>query len=626
MNLKKEERNKKINFYFYIISKILSFIVNLLFIVAIIIFLYQFDNNNPLMNNNEVSWVEKHLVKDETNNLDNIRGYEYVKTEMDKLVEFAKGNRDESTIERGILLYGPPGTGKTFLVEALAGSVKKYADFYYFSASSFQEKYVGVGAARIRSVFELAKKKSIEDKKKTYFIFVDEIDALGKDRVFDDNSKNDSVLNELLVQLDGFHDNNNHNEPKVVFIASTNREKFLDEALTRSGRLGKKIKVDFPDKIMIKKIIEYFIEKDDAIIKEIFSKLKNENETDYSTKIEDLSSLMVKLKFTPAQIKSLFKNFKDLLLKELENSKNLTLVQIIDKIFESIDTVIFGPKNNSSKNNSSALENNDKKILIFHELGHAFFALINEHRVQRISLEQRGPVQGYTMNVPKNENILKNKTDFLQEIKIALGGRIFEEIFYGSENITLGSANDFQQAYQIAYSMVADLGMSVNQQERDQLIEDFSKIYKKQQNSEPLIANNESIKEYSKNLKLGSGFEDIKHIVLQNKNYDSNIRSSVMEIISFCYFQNILDFYDKIMNVSSTSNTNNQDENNVDKNTKLEKAIKKAIKKIKDEIIILPSSPPSVKNDNGILIDSINLNEQQIENIFQTRFNVKKTN
>nr|CCH80594.1 ATP-dependent Zn protease [Candidatus Phytoplasma mali] len=620
MNLKKKERNKKINFYFYIISKILSFIVNLLFIVAIIIFLYQFNNNNPLMNNNEVSWVEKHLVKDETNNLDNIQGYEYVKTEMDKLVEFAKGNKDESTIERGILLYGPPGTGKTFLVKALAGSVKKYADFYYFSASSFQEKYVGVGAARIRSVFELAKKKSIEDKKKTYFIFVDEIDALGKDRVFDDNSKNDSVLNELLVQLDGFHDNNNQNEPKVVFIASTNREKFLDEALTRSGRLGKKIKVDFPDKIMIKKIIEYFIEKDDGIIKEIFSKLKNEK--DYSTKIEDLSSLMVKLKFTPAQIKSLFKNFKDLLLKEVENSKNLTLVQIIDKIFESIDTVIFGPKNNSS-----ALEKNnedDKKILIFHELGHAFFALINEHRVQRISLEQRGPVQGYTMNVPENENILKNKKYFLQEIKIALGGRIFEEIFYGSENITLGSANDFQQAYQIAYSMVADLGMSVNQQERDKLIEDFSKIYNKQQNSEPLIANNESIKEFSKNLKLGSGFEDIKNIVLQNKNYDSNIRSSLMEIISFCYFQNILDFYDKIMNVSSTSNTNNQDENNVDKNTKL----KKAIKKIKDEIIILPSpsSPPSVKNDNGILIDSINLNEQQIENIFQTHFNVKKTN
>nr|CCH80598.1 ATP-dependent Zn protease [Candidatus Phytoplasma mali] len=594
MNLKKEERNKKINFYFYIISKILSFIVNLLFIVAIIIFLYQFNNNNPLMNNNEVSWVEKHLVKDETNNLDNIQGYEYVKTEMDKLVEFAKGNRDESTIERGILLYGPPGTGKTFLVKALAGSVKKYADFYYFSASSFQEKYVGVGAARIRSVFELAKKKSIEDKKKTYFIFVDEIDALGKDRVFDDNSKNDSVLNELLVQLDGFHDNNNQNEPKVVFIASTNREKFLDEALTRSGRLGKKIKVDFPDKIMIKKIIEYFIEKDDGIIKEIFSKLKNEK--DYSTKIEDLSSLMVKLKFTPAQIKSLFKNFKDLLLKEVENSKNLTLVEIIDKIFESIDTVIFGPKN------SSALENNGKKILIFHELGHAFFALINEHRVQRISLEQRGPVQGYTMNVPKNKNILKNKTDFLQEIKIALGGRIFEEIFYGSENITLGSANDFQQAYQIAYSMVADLGMSVNQQERDKLIEDFSKISKKHQNSEPLIANNESIKEFSKNLKLGSGFEDIKNIVLQNKNYDSNIRPSVMEIISFCYFQNILDFYKKIMNVSSTSNTNNQENNNDEIIQQFENDFESKKKEI---------------NQKVINIDSINLNEQQIEEILK---------
>nr|CCH80593.1 ATP-dependent Zn protease [Candidatus Phytoplasma mali] len=596
MNLKKEERNKKINFYFYIISKILSFIVNLLFIVAIIIFLYQFNNNNPLMNNNEVSWVEKHLVKDETNNLDNIQGYEYVKTEMDKLVEFAKGNRDESTIERGILSYGPPGTGKTFLVKALAGSVKKYADFYYFSASSFQEKYVGVGAARIRSVFELAKKKSIEDKKKTYFIFVDEIDALGKDRVFDDNSKNDSVLNELLVQLDGFHDNNNQNEPKVVFIASTNREKFLDEALTRSGRLGKKIKVDFPDKIMIKKIIEYFIEKDDGIIKEIFSKLKNENETDYLTKIEDLSSLMVKLKFTPAQIKSLFKNFKDLLLKEVEKSKNLTLVEIIDKIFESIDTVIFGPKN------SSALENNDKKILIFHELGHAFFALINEHRVQRISLEQRGPVQGYTMNVPKNKNILKNKTDFLQEIKIALGGRIFEEIFYGSENITLGSANDFQQAYQIAYSMVADLGMSVNQQERDKLIEDFSKISKKHQNSEPLIANNESIKEFSKNLKLGSGFEDIKNIVLQNKNYDSNIRPSVMEIISFCYFQNILDFYKKIMNVSSTSNTNNQENNNDEIIQQFENDFESKKKEI---------------NQKVINIDSINLNEQQIEEILK---------
>nr|CCH80596.1 ATP-dependent Zn protease [Candidatus Phytoplasma mali] len=594
MNLKKKERNKKINFYFYIISKILSFIVNLLFIVAIIIFLYQFNNNNPLMNNNEVSWVEKHLVKDETNNLDNIQGYEYVKTEMDKLVEFAKGNKDESTIERGILLYGPPGTGKTFLVKALAGSVKKYADFYYFSASSFQEKYVGVGAARIRSVFELAKKKSIEDKKKTYFIFVDEIDALGKDRVFDDNSKNDSVLNELLVQLDGFHDNINQNEPKVVFIASTNREKFLDEALTRSGRLGKKIKVDFPDKIMIKKIIEYFIEKDDGIIKEIFSKLKNEK--DYSTKIEDLSSLMVKLKFTPAQIKSLFKNFKDLLLKEVENSKNLTLVQIIDKIFESIDTVIFGPKN------SSALENNDKKILIFHELGHAFYALINKHRVQRISLEQRGPVQGYTMNVPKNENILKNKTDFLQEIKIALGGRIFEEIFYGSENITLGSANDFQQAYQIAYSMVADLGMSVNQQERDKLIKDFSKIFKKQQNSEPLIANNESIKEFSKNLKLGSGFEDIKNIVLQNKNYDSNIRQSLMEIISFCYFQNILDFYKKIMNVSSTSNTNNQENNN----DEIIQQFANDFEKKKKEI-----------NQKVININSINLNEQQIEEILK---------
>nr|CCH80605.1 ATP-dependent Zn protease [Candidatus Phytoplasma mali] len=596
MNLKKEERNKKINFYFYIISKILSFIVNLLFIVAIIIFLYQFNNNNPLMNNNEVSWVEKHLVKDETNNLDNIQGYEYVKTEMDKLVEFAKGNRDESTIERGILLYGPPGTGKTFLVKALAGSVKKYADFYYFSASSFQEKYVGVGAARIRSVFELAKKKSIEDKKKTYFIFVDEIDALGKDRVFDDNSKNDSVLNELLVQLDGFHDNNNQNEPKVVFIASTNREKFLDEALTRSGRLGKKIKVDFPDKIMIKKIIEYFIEKDDGIIKEIFSKLKNENETDYLTKIENLSSLMVKLKFTPAQIKSLFKNFKDLLLKEVKKSKNLTLVEIIDKIFESIDTVIFGPKN------SSALKNNDKKILIFHELGHAFFALINEHKVQRISLEQKGPVQGYTMNVPKNKNILKNKTDFLQKIKIALGGRIFEEIFYGSENITLGSANDFQQAYQIANSMVADLGMSVNQQERDKLIENFSKISKKHQNSEPLIANNESIKEFSKNLKLGSGFEDIKNIVLQNKNYDSNIRPSVMEIISFCYFQNILDFYKKIMNVSSTSNTNNQENNNDEIIQQFENDFESKKKEI---------------NQKVINIDSINLNEQQIEEILK---------
>ena len=351
-----------------------------------------------------------------------VAGLTEEKEEVAELKNPKKFQKMGARIPKGVLLVGPPGTGKTLLAKAVAGEAN--VPFYYISGSDFVELFVGVGASRVRDMFKQAKQTA------PCLIFIDEIDAVGRQRgtgLGGGHDEREQTLNQLLTEMDGFGANEG-----IIIIAATNRPDVLDPALLRPGRFDRQVTVSLPD------------QKERLAILNVHAKNKVFGS---DVNLENIS------KRTPGYSGADLEN----LLNEaalLAVRRNLPAIGMAE-IDEASDRVLMGPAKVSRK-----YSENDKKLVSYHEAGHAVIGLKLEHAnvVQKVTIIPRGSAGGYNMMIPSEEKICSTKTDLLEEITGLLGGRTAEELVFGE--ITTGAHNDFEKATKIARAMVTEYGMS----------------------------------------------------------------------------------------------------------------------------------------------------------------------
>ncbi len=357
---------------------------------------------------------------------DDVAGVDEAKEELKEVVDFlrapAKYKALGARIPKGVLLLGAPGTGKTLLGRAVAGEAG--VPFYYISGSDFVEMFVGVGASRVRDLFETAKKNA------PCIVFVDEIDAVGRQRgagLGGGHDEREQTLNQLLVEMDGFEPNNG-----VIVLAATNRPDVLDPALLRPGRFDRHVVVDKPD-----------VKGREAILK-VHSRGKP------LASDVDLEILARRTPgFSGADLENLL-NEAALLAARLGKDK----IEMSD-CEEAIDRVLMGPERKSR-----IISEKEKKITAYHEAGHALVAkLIPEaDPVRKVTILPRGMALGVTWSMPSEDKYLKTKKELLAHIAMSMGGRCAEEIVF--DEITTGASNDLKQATDLARKMVTKFGMS----------------------------------------------------------------------------------------------------------------------------------------------------------------------
>ena len=355
-----------------------------------------------------------------------VAGEDEAVEELEEIREFLaspdKFHKVGARIPRGVLLYGPPGTGKTLLAKAVAGEAK--APFFSISGSEFMELYVGVGASRVRELFERAKKNA------PAIIFVDEIDAVGRHRgsgIGGGNDEREQTLNQLLVEMDGFDERAN-----IILIAATNRPDILDPALLRPGRFDRQIAVEAPD-----------LKGREAILK-VHAQGKP------LTAQVDLRQIAKRTPgFTGADLANV--------LNEAALLTARSNMQFIDDraIDEAIDRVIAGPQKRTR-----VMNDHDKAVTAYHEGGHALAAAALKYTdpVTKVTILPRGRALGYTMVMPTEDRFNKTRNQLLDDLVYGMGGRVAEEIVF--RDPSTGPANDIQQATKTARAMVTDYGMS----------------------------------------------------------------------------------------------------------------------------------------------------------------------
>ncbi|WP_207753511.1 ATP-dependent zinc metalloprotease FtsH [Sporosalibacterium faouarense] len=351
-----------------------------------------------------------------------VAGLDEVKEELQETIDFINNSEKYmkmgAKIPRGILFYGPPGTGKTLLAKAVAGETN--SNFLYASGSEFVEKYVGVGAKRVRSLFEKAKKDAPS------IIFIDEIDAIGTKRNLESNNEKDQTLNQLLVEMDGFNDNST-----VVVIGATNRLDLLDEALLRPGRFDRHIHIGNPNVRSREEILKVHT-KDKPL--------------DTSVNIKDIAKKTHG--FSGAQLANIA---NEAAIIAVRNKKLKIDIVHFDS---AIERVVAGLE---VKHPSVLLK--EKNIVAHHEAGHALIGkILKIDMIQKISIVPRGQALGYVLNFPDEDRYLVTKQELENKIKVLLGGRAAEEITFGE--ITTGASNDLEKATEIARQMVCTYGMS----------------------------------------------------------------------------------------------------------------------------------------------------------------------
>ncbi|MBW2082495.1 MAG: ATP-dependent zinc metalloprotease FtsH [Deltaproteobacteria bacterium] len=358
---------------------------------------------------------------------DHVAGVDEAKQELMEIVEFLKEPQKFAEIggkmPKGVLLVGPPGTGKTLLAKAVAG--ESHVPFFSMSGSDFVEMFVGLGAARVRDLFDQAKKRA------PCIIFIDELDALGKARGIGGAAGHDEreqTLNQLLVEMDGF-------DPTVgvVLMAATNRPEILDPALLRPGRFDRHILVDRPDKKGREEILKVHLKNvkvgDDVDVETIANMTPGMVGADLANLVNEAALLAVRRKK------------KKVTMKEFE---------------EAVERVIAG-----LEKKNRLINEEERKIVAYHEVGHALVALSlpGTDPVKKISIIPRGiAALGYTMQVPTEDRFLMRRTELLNKIASLLGGRAAEELMFG--DISTGAHNDLSRATDIARSMVKEYGMS----------------------------------------------------------------------------------------------------------------------------------------------------------------------
>ena len=355
-----------------------------------------------------------------------VAGEDEAVEELEEIREFLaspdKFHKVGARIPRGVLLYGPPGTGKTLLAKAVAGEAN--APFFSISGSEFMELYVGVGASRVRELFERAKKNA------PAIIFVDEIDAVGRHRgsgIGGGNDEREQTLNQLLVEMDGFDERAN-----IILIAATNRPDILDPALLRPGRFDRQIAVEAPD-----------LKGREAILK-VHAQGKP------LTEQVDLRQIAKRTPgFTGADLANV--------LNEAALLTARSDMQFIDEraIDEAIDRVIAGPQKRTR-----VMNDHDKAVTAYHEAGHALAAAALNYTdpVTKVTILPRGRALGYTMVMPTEDSFNKTRNQLLDDLVYGMGGRVAEEIVF--RDPSTGPANDIQQATKTARAMVTDYGMS----------------------------------------------------------------------------------------------------------------------------------------------------------------------
>lgn len=359
-------------------------------------------------------------------NFSDVAGADEAKQELEEVVEFLKHpkkfNELGARIPKGVLLFGPPGTGKTLLARAVAGEAG--VPFFTISGSDFVEMFVGVGASRVRDLFEQAKKNA------PCIVFIDEIDAVGRQRgagVGGGHDEREQTLNQLLVEMDGFAANEG-----IIIIAATNRPDILDPALLRPGRFDRQIVVDKPD------------------VRGRLAILKVHTKGKPVDKNADLDILARRTPgFTGADLSNLVNEAA--LLSARRNRKSIGM----DALEESIERVMAGPERKSK-----VMSDKEKRLTAYHEGGHTLVGMLlpNADPVHKVTIIPRGRAGGYTLMLPKEDRSYETRSELMDELKTLLAGRVAEEVIL--KEISTGAQSDIQRASQVVRSMITQYGMS----------------------------------------------------------------------------------------------------------------------------------------------------------------------
>lgn len=359
---------------------------------------------------------------------DDVAGADEEKEELKEIVDFLRDNKKYTEIgariPKGVLLLGPPGTGKTLLARAVAGEAK--VPFFSISGSDFVEMFVGVGASRVRDLFEQAKKNA------PAIIFIDEIDAVGRQRgagLGGGHDEREQTLNQLLVEMDGFEDNDS-----VIVMAATNRRDILDPALLRPGRFDRQILVGYPD-----------VKGREAILKVHTRNKPLAPDVDLETIAKSTVG------FTGADLENLVNEAS--LLAARKNKKAITK----DELEEASIKVVAGPEKKSK-----VITEDEKKLTAYHEGGHALCTYYSksQDKVHQVSIIPRGQAGGFTMSLPVKDKSYVSKNEMYENIVVLLGGRVAEKLIL--DDISTGASNDLERATSTARNMVTRYGFSDN--------------------------------------------------------------------------------------------------------------------------------------------------------------------
>lgn len=425
-----------------------------------------------------------------------VAGAEEEKEEMSEIVDFMKNPRKYqelgAKIPRGVLLLGPPGTGKTLLAKAVAGEAN--VPFFSISGSDFVEMFVGIGASRVRDLFDQAKKHTPS------IIFIDEIDAVGRQRgtgLGGGHDEREQTLNQLLVEMDGFTDNQG-----VIVIAATNRRDILDPALLRPGRFDRQITVGYPD-----------IKGREAILRVHTKNKKLAPDISLATIAKGTAG------FTGADLANLVNEAA--LLAARNNRKAITQPDIEEATIK----VVAGPEKKSK-----VVSEEEKRLTAFHEAGHAVctFHCKTQDPVHHVSIIPRGMAGGYTMSLPEHDRSFRSKTQMEEEIIVLLGGRVAEKIVL--DEISTGASNDIERATDLARSMITRYGFS----------EKLGPIVYGHDNSEVFLGRDYSQgRNYSENVAaeidgeirelIDTSYENAKQILLNHRDQLDKVAHYLME-------------------------------------------------------------------------------------------------